>query len=75
MEVLVIERNSLPESISSYIKSELVNVSKENGSVILSPVGEKVYDMGEIDRVTKKWHKIFSDGRMSTDDFIKQKGK
>ncbi|GBU20693.1 hypothetical protein R80B4_00572 [Fibrobacteres bacterium R8-0-B4] len=73
MEALVIERSSLPEPLSSYITSELVSISKENGNVVLSPARERVFDMDEIDKVTQKWHKIFGDGRMSTEDFILRK--
>jgi hypothetical protein len=73
MTTLVIERSSLPEPIYSYIKSELVNVSKENSGVVLSSAEAKVYDIEKIAKITQKWHKMFGDGRISTDDFIRQK--
>jgi virulence-associated protein VagC len=76
MEALVIDRNSLPESISSYIESEQVEVSRKSGSVVLSPTDKKI-DVEErirrMEETTQKWHKMFSDGRMSTEDFIRQK--
>jgi hypothetical protein len=34
---------------------------------------EKGYDMEKIAKVTQKWHKMFSDRRISTEDFIMQK--
>jgi hypothetical protein len=70
MTTLVIERSSLPEPIYSYIKSELVNVSKENRGVVLSSAEDKVYDIAKI---TPKWHKMFGGGGISTDNFIRQK--
>jgi len=65
MESLVIDRNMLPEPIFSYIHSEKIRISEENGNVILSPIKNKP----NIDELFG----IFNDGKMSSNDFIKQK--
>ena len=65
MESLVIDRNMLPEPIFSYIDSEKIRISEENGNVILSPIKNKP----NIDELFG----IFNDGKMSSNDFIKQK--
>jgi len=65
MESLVIDRNMLPEPILSYIQSEKIRISEENGNVILSPIKSKP----NIDELFG----IFNDGKMSSNDFIKQK--
>jgi virulence-associated protein VagC len=77
MEALVINRWALPEPISSYIDSDRVEVSRENGRVVLSPVAETADDIKKRKRewkeAIKELHKMFSDGKMSSEDFIKQK--
>ena len=65
METLVIDRKILPEPIFSYIQSEKIKISKENGNVVLSPVESKP----NIDELFG----MFSDGKLSSEDFIKQK--
>jgi hypothetical protein len=65
METLVIDRKILPEPIFSYIQSEKIKVSRENGSVVLSPV--------KIEPNVDELFGMFSDGKLSSTDFIKQK--
>jgi virulence-associated protein VagC len=77
METLVIDRYNLPEPISRYIESDKVEISSENGRVILSPVEETPEYIEERIRrrkeATRKLHEMFSDGRMTSEDFIRDK--
>jgi hypothetical protein len=65
MESMIIDREILPEPISSYIRSKKIKISEENGNIILTPVKHKpnVNDL----------FGMFNDGKLSSDDFIKQK--
>jgi hypothetical protein len=40
MESIVIDRQILPEIILSYIHSDKIRMSEENGNIILSPIDE-----------------------------------
>jgi hypothetical protein len=80
MGALVIDRGILPEPIFSFIGSERIKVSKRNGSVILSPVADgkktvkaKRKKKQDIEELINEMQGMFSDGRMSTEDFIRQK--
>ena len=66
MESMIIDREILPEPIFSYIHSEKIKVFKENGNVILSPVVEKY-------SILEKAFGMFSDGKLSSEKFIKEK--
>ena len=61
----VIDRQTLPEPIFSYISSEKIRVFENNGNVILSPLNNRP-DVSEL-------FGKYNDGRLSSDDFIKQK--
>jgi hypothetical protein len=65
MESMIIERKILPEPLFSYIHSEKIKMFEENGNVILAPV-EKKSDVNDL-------FGMFSDGKLSSEDFIKQK--
>ena len=65
MEPLVIDRNLLPEPIFSHIKSEKIRIFEENGNIVLSPIKNKP-NINEL-------FGMFNDGKMSSNDFIKQK--
>ena len=65
MESLVIDRKILPEPILSHIQSEKIRIFEENGNIILSPV-KNIPNINEL-------FGMFSDGKMSSTDFIKQK--
>ena len=62
---IVIDRQILPEPISSYIQSEKIRIFQENGNVILSPIKNKP-NINEL-------YGMFNDGKLSSDDFINQK--
>jgi len=61
----VIDRQMLPEPIFSYINSEKIRIFEENGNIILSPY-EKRPNVNEL-------FGMFNDGKLSSEDFIKQK--
>ena len=65
MESVVISRSSLPEPIYSYIQSEKILVSAENGSVILKPVKKK----NNIEELCGKYPKL------STKRFLEERRK
>ena len=65
METLIIDREVLPETIFSYIHSPKIRIFKENGSIVLTPVNKKP--------ITGELRGMFSDGRLSSEAFIKQK--
>jgi len=61
----VIDRQMLPEPIFSYINSEKIRIFEENGNIILSPY-EKKPNINEL-------FGMFNDGKLSSEDFIRQK--
>ena len=61
----VIDRQILPEPIFSNINSEKIRIFEENGNIILSPFNERP----NIDELFG----MFNDGKLSSEDFIKQK--
>jgi len=66
METLVvINRDILPEPIFSYIQSDKIKISEDNGNIVLSPVKDKP-NVNEL-------FGMFNDGKLSSTDFIKQK--
>jgi len=66
METLVIiDRDILPEPIFSYIQSEKIKICEDNGNIVLSPIRNKP-NVNEL-------FGMFNDGRLSSNDFIKQK--
>ncbi|GHV44881.1 hypothetical protein AGMMS49546_29560 [Spirochaetia bacterium] len=65
MESIIIDREILPETIFSYIHSEKIKIFEENGNIVLSPLKNKP----NVDELVG----MFSDGKLSSEDFIKQK--
>ncbi|GHU38968.1 hypothetical protein FACS1894190_01830 [Spirochaetia bacterium] len=65
MESLIIDSGLLPESIASYIHSDRISVSRENGKVVLSPVQQRP-DMSKI-------FCRYTDGKLSSEEFIREK--
>ena len=66
MESVIIDRETLPETIVSYIHSQKIRLVEENGNIILSPVVEKY-------SILEKSFGMFSDGRLSSEKFIERK--
>jgi hypothetical protein len=66
MSDMILDIGMLPETLFSHIKTEKVRFHEENGSFILTPLteNEKTFD-----------HLIgmFSDGKLSVDNFLAQK--
>ena len=63
---VVIDRQKFPEPISSYINSEKVRVYEENGIITLTPILE---EKPRFDHLIG----MFSDGKISVDDFLEEK--
>jgi len=62
---MVIDRNMLPEPIFSFINSDKIKIFKENENVVLSPIRTRP-NINEL-------FGILNDGKLSSNDFIKQK--
>jgi hypothetical protein len=65
MESMIIDRKILPEPLFSFVHSEKIKMFEENGNIILAPVKRKP-DVNDL-------FGMFNDGKLSSDDFIKQK--
>jgi hypothetical protein len=65
MESMIIDRKILPEPIFSCVHSEKLEIFEENGNIILAPVKSKPN--------ANDLFGMFNDGKLSSDDFIKQK--
>jgi virulence-associated protein VagC len=63
---MVLDVQTLPETIFSRIPTEKVRLHEENGSILLTPITEKKADFDIL-------FGMFSDGRLSVDEFIKEK--
>jgi len=62
----VLDVKTLPETIFSRIPTEKVMIHEENGTFVLTPVIEKKPDFNVL-------FGMFSDGKLSVDEFIKEK--
>jgi hypothetical protein len=65
MESMIIDREILPKTIFSYIHSAKIKIFEENGNIVLSPLKNKP----NVDELVG----MFSDGKLSSEDFIRQK--
>ena len=65
METLIIDRKILPEPIFSYVRSEKIQIFEENGNIVLSPLKNNLN--------ANELFGMFNDGKLSSNDFIKQK--
>jgi hypothetical protein len=63
---MVLDINMVPETIFSHIKTDKVKFHEENGTILLTPVTEKKTDFDVL-------FGMFSDGKLSVDEFIKEK--
>ncbi|MDR1149143.1 MAG: hypothetical protein LBK66_10985 [Spirochaetaceae bacterium] len=66
MESMIIDRKILPEPIFSCVHFEKIKMFEENGNIILAPV-ERKPDVNDL-------FGMFNDGKLSSENFIKQKG-
>ena len=66
MSDMVLDVQTLPEIVFSKIASEKVRIHEENGSIILTPIIEKKQNFDVL-------FGMFSDGRISTEEFMKEK--
>ncbi|MDR1248946.1 MAG: hypothetical protein LBK63_06555 [Treponema sp.] len=66
MEAIIIDRETLPETIISYIHSKKVKLVEENGNIILSPINDQYL-------ILEKSFGMFSDGKLSSERFMKEK--
>ncbi|MDR1000384.1 MAG: hypothetical protein LBL96_06250 [Clostridiales bacterium] len=66
MEAIIIDREILPETISSYIHSKKIKLVEDNGNIILSPIDEKYL-------ILEKSFGMFSDGKLSSERFMNEK--
>jgi len=66
MSDMVLDVQILPEMIFSKISTEKVRIHEENGSIVLTPIIEKKQNFDVL-------FGMFSDGRISTEDYMKEK--
>ena len=66
MAEMVLDIHELPETIFSRITTKKVKVSEENGTITLRPILSEKPNFQHLVG-------IFSDGKISIDDFIKEK--
>jgi len=68
MSDIVLDVQTLPKILFSRISSEKVRLREENGSIILTPITERKYNFDAL-------FGMFSDGKLSTEDYLKEKQK
>jgi hypothetical protein len=66
MKSIVIDREALTKTISSYIRSPIIRLVKESGSIILSPFTEEY-------SILEQSFGMFSDGKLSSERFKEAK--
>jgi virulence-associated protein VagC len=66
MSDLILDVQTLPETIFSRIRTAKVRVHEENGSIILTPVVEEQQNFDVL-------FGMFSDGKISTEEYMKEK--
>jgi hypothetical protein len=66
MTDMIMDLQTLPETIFSRIHTQKVKVHEENGSIVVTPFSE---EKSRFDHLVG----IFSDGKMSIDNFLAQK--
>ena len=68
MTEMVLDINELQSTIFSKITTKKVKVSEDNGTITLKPISEEKTNYSHLIG-------MFSDGKISVDDFIKEKQK
>jgi len=66
MSDMILDVQALPETVFSKISTERVRIHEENGSIILTPIVEKRQNFDVL-------FGMFSDGKISTEEYIKEK--
>jgi virulence-associated protein VagC len=66
MTDMILDVQTLPETVFSRISTEKVMFHEENGSIVLTPVFEKGQNFDVL-------FGMFSDGKISTEEYIKEK--
>jgi len=66
MTDMILDVQTLPETVLSRISAKKVMFHEENGSIVLTPVIEKKQDFDVL-------FGMFSDGKISTEEYMKEK--
>jgi hypothetical protein len=66
MSDMILDVQTLPETIFSRIHTEKVRFHEENGSIILTPIIDKKQNFDVL-------FGMFSDGKISTEEYMKEK--
>ncbi|MDR0730231.1 MAG: hypothetical protein LBF63_01085 [Treponema sp.] len=66
MSDMILDVQTLPETIFSRIHTKKVRIHEENGSIILTPIIEKKQNFDVL-------FGMFSDGKISTEEYMKEK--
>jgi virulence-associated protein VagC len=66
MADMILDIQTLPETVFSKIATKKVKVHEENGSIVLTPIVETKQDFDVL-------FGMFSDGKISTEDYMKEK--
>jgi virulence-associated protein VagC len=66
MADMILDVQTLPEAIFSKISTKRVKIREENGSIILTPFGETKQNFEVL-------FGMFSDGKISTEEYMKEK--
>ena len=66
---IIINVKTLPETLRRKIRSSRIQVSENNGAVILTPVDNANEQLMSVNRIFG----MFSDGKISTEKYIAQK--
>jgi hypothetical protein len=76
----IIDRQTLPETILSYIHSENIRLIEKEGTLILSEVkkaleleNEKAKKRRQLEILEQSLFDMFADGKLSVEKFIKNK--
>jgi hypothetical protein len=66
MTEMILDVQTLPETVFSRISTEKVMFREENGSIVLTPVSEKRQNFDAL-------FGMFSDGRLSSEEYMREK--
>jgi virulence-associated protein VagC len=66
MTDMILDVQTLPETVFSRISTEKVRLHEENGTIVLTPLVEKRESFDVL-------FGMFSDGKISTEEYIKEK--